>query len=110
MVKRLPADARVLPSPGLADAPVLERLCTHFVLTLAQTGRLNLRRDWSGLLGLAGRHLVWPLPVLRRLRAFLACRCGGNEHWAGHERLSDAAFIERHGAWRGPYEESSLYF
>ncbi len=112
MVKRLAADARVLLSPGLAEAPVLDRLCTHFVLTLtlAQAGRFNLRRDWSGLLGLAGRHLVWPLPVLHRLRAFLARRCSNNEHWIGHERLSDTAFIERHGAWRGPYEESSLYF
>lgn len=112
MVKRLAADAHVVLSPGLAEAPVLDRLCTHFVLTLtlAQSGRFNLRRDWSSLLGLTGRHLVWPLPVLHRLRSFLARRCCNNEHWAGHERLTDAAFIERHGAWRGPYEEGSLYF
>ena len=111
MAKRQ-ADVRVVMSPGLADAPVLDRLCTHFVLTLtlAQAGRFNPRRDWSGLLGLTGRHLVWPLPVLRRLRGFLARRCATNEHWAGHERLSDAAFVERHGAWRGPYEEGSLFF
>ena len=111
MAKRQ-ADVRVVLSPGLADAPVLDRLCTHFVLTLtlAQAGRFNPRRDWSGLLGLTGRHLVWPLPVLRRLRGFLARRCASNEHWVGHERLSDAAFVERHGAWRGPYEESSLFF
>ena len=111
MAKRQ-ADVRVVMSPGLADAPVLDRLCTHFVLTLtlAQAGRFNPRRDWSGLLGLTGRHLVWPLPVLRRLRGFLARRCATNEHWAGHERLSDAAFVERHGAWHGPYEEGSLFF
>jgi len=111
VVKRL-ADARVVLSPGLADAPVLDRLCTHFVLTLtlAQAGRLNLRRDWGGLIGLTGRHLVWPLPVLRRLRAFLQRRCGANEHWAGHERLTDDGFIGRHGAWHGPYEEGSLFF
>jgi SpoVK/Ycf46/Vps4 family AAA+-type ATPase len=112
VVKRLAADVRVVLSPGLAEAPVLDRLCTHFVLTLtlAQAGRFNLRRDWSGLLSLTGRHLVWPVAVLRRLRAFLARRCGSNEHWAGHERLTDTAFVERHGAWRGPYEESSLFF
>jgi SpoVK/Ycf46/Vps4 family AAA+-type ATPase len=111
-VAKRQADVRVVLSPGLADAPVLDRLCTHFVLTLtlAQAGRFNPRRDWSGLLGLTGRHLVWPLPVLRRLRVFLARRCASNEHWAGHERLSDAAFVDRHGAWRGPYEESSLFF
>jgi SpoVK/Ycf46/Vps4 family AAA+-type ATPase len=106
------ADARVVLSPGLAEAPVLDRLCTHFVLTLtlAQAGRFNPRRDWGGLLGLTGRHLVWPVAVLHRLRAFLQRRCANNEHWAGHERLSDAGFVERHGAWHGPYEEGSLFF
>ncbi len=109
--KRL-VDARVVLSPGLADAPVLDRLCTHFVLTLtlAQAARFNLRRDWGGLLSLTGRHLVWPVAVLHRLRSFLQRRCGSNEHWAGQAALSDAAFVERHGAWRGPYEEGSLFF
>ena len=111
MVKRM-IDARVLLSPGLAEAPVLDRMCTHFVLTLtlAQAGRFNVRRDWSSLLGLTGRHLVWPVAVLSRLRTFLERRCGNNEHWRGHTALSDAAFMERHGQWRGPYEEGSLYF
>ena len=70
MVRRL-ADTRFVLSPGLAEAPVLDRMCTHFVLTLtlAQAGRFNLRRDWSGLLGLTGRHLVWPVSALRRVRA-----------------------------------------
>ncbi|MBK7617093.1 MAG: AAA family ATPase [Burkholderiales bacterium] len=111
MVKRM-IDARVLLSPGLAEAPVLDRMCTHFVLTLtlAQAGRFNVRRDWTSLLGLTGRHLVWPVAVLKRLRAFLERRCGSNEHWRGHAALSDAAFMEHHGQWRGPYEEGSLYF
>ena len=111
MVKRL-ADARMVLSPGLAEAPVLDRLCSHFVLTLtlAQAGRFNLRRDWSSLLSLTGRHLVWPVPVLHRVRAFLQRRCAANEHWSGHDSLSDPAFVERHGAWRGPYEEGSLFF
>jgi len=111
MVKRA-ADARIVLSPGLTEAPVLDRMCSQFVLTLtlAQASRFNLRRDWSGLLGLTGRHLVWPAPVLRRVRGFLARRCADNDHWRGHEALSDTAFIERHGAWRGPYEEGSLFF
>lgn len=106
------ADARLLLSPGLAEAPVLDSLCTHFVLTLTlrQAGRFNLRRDWNSLLSLTGRHLVWPQPVLARLRAFLNQRCKGNPQWRGHEALADAAFIERHGAWRGPYEEGTLFF
>ncbi|MFO1340538.1 MAG: hypothetical protein U1F53_20335 [Burkholderiaceae bacterium] len=78
-------------------------------LTLAQAGRFNLRRDWGGLLSLTGRHLVWPVAVLHRLRAS-GRRCGSNEHWAGQAALSDAAFVERHGAWRGPYEEGSLFY
>ncbi len=111
MVKRS-ADAQLLASPGLADAPVLDLMCSHFVLTLAakQGSRFNVRRDLNGLLALAGRHLVWPAPALGRLREFLGRRCSGNEFWRGHERLGAAAFLERHGTWRGPYEEGTLFF
>jgi len=106
------AEARWVLSPGLAEAPVLDRLCSHFVLmlTLRQAGRFNLRRDCNSLLALTGRHLVWPLAVLARLRAYLRLRCKGNEAWRGHEALTDEAFIARHGAWRGAYEEGSLFF
>ena len=99
-------------SPGLADAPVLDRLCSHFLLslTLRHGGQFNLRRDWGSLLGLVGRHLVWPPTVLGRLRAYLARRCEGQAPWRGHAALTDAGFIARHGAWRGPYEESTLFF
>jgi SpoVK/Ycf46/Vps4 family AAA+-type ATPase len=107
-----PLDARMLLSPGLKDAPVLDRMCSQFVLTLTthNAGRFNLRRDWNSLLSLTGKHLVWPGSVLARLREFLNKRCVGNEHWRGHEALSDDAFMLRHGAWRGPYEEGTLFF
>jgi SpoVK/Ycf46/Vps4 family AAA+-type ATPase len=106
------ADASLLLSPGLHDAPVLDRMCSQFVLTLTMhsAGRFNLRRDWNSLLSLTGRHLVWPGTVLARLRGFLNTRCKGNTHWRGHEALTDAAFMARHGAWRGPYEEGTLFF
>ncbi len=106
------ADASLLLSPGLHDAPVLDRMCSQFVLTLTMhsAGRFNLRRDWNSLLSLTGRHLVWPGSVLARLRGFLNTRCKGNTHWRGHEALTDAAFVSRHGAWRGPYEEGTLFF
>ncbi|WP_217283756.1 ATP-binding protein [Pseudaquabacterium terrae] len=106
------SSAQWIVSPGLAQAPVLDRLCSHFVLTLtrAQAGQFNLRRDWGGLLALVGRHLVWPASVLGRLRAYLNKRCEGNVLWRGHRELADAAFIERHGLWRGPYEEGTLFF
>jgi len=105
-------DARMLLSPGLKDAPVLDRMCSQFVLTLTthNAGRFNLRRDWNSLLSLTGKHLVWPNSVLARLREFLNNRCKGNEHWRGHEALNDDAFMLRHGAWRGPYEEGTLFF
>ncbi|MEO8014322.1 MAG: ATPase, partial [Polaromonas sp.] len=70
-------------SPGLKDAPVLDLMCSHFVLTLAarQGAKFNVRRDLTSLLSLSGRHLVWPLPAFQRLREFLGRRCKGNEFW-----------------------------
>lgn len=119
MVKRSGVDAvaaasrgHALPSPGLKEAPVLELMCSHFVLTLAakQGPRFNVRRDLNGLLSLTGRHLVWPLPVLQRLREFLGRRCVGNEVWKGVEGFDGRTLLDRHGVWRGPYEEGTLFF
>jgi len=105
-------EGRPVLSPGLGDAPVLDRMCSHFVLslTMRNVARFNPRRDWNSLLSLTGKHLVWPATVLTRLRNFLNTRCKGNEHWRGHEALDDAAFMQRHGGWRGPYEEGTLFF
>ena len=107
-----PARSLALPSPGLKDAPVLDLMCSHFVLTLAakQGPKFNVRRDLNGLLSLAGRHLVWPAPALTRLREFLGRRCAGNEFWRGHEKLEAREFLDRYGVWRGPYEEGTLFF
>ncbi|MBP7565941.1 MAG: ATP-binding protein [Burkholderiaceae bacterium] len=101
-----------LPSPGLQGAPVLDLMCSHFVLTLAakQGSKFNVRRDLNGLLSLAGRHLAWPAPVLARLRIFLSRRCQGNDLWRGHEALDAREFLDRFGVWRGPYEEGTLFF
>ncbi|MDB5177594.1 MAG: ATPase central domain protein [Candidatus Saccharibacteria bacterium] len=119
MVKRSGVDVvaaasrgHALPSPGLKEAPVLELMCSHFVLTLAakQGPRFNVRRDLNGLLSLTGRHLVWPAPVLQRLREFLSRRCAGNEIWKGIEDFDGRTLLDRHGVWRGPYEEGTLFF
>ena len=103
---------RIYLSPGLEQAPAMDLLCTQFVLTLtARHGsRFNWRRDVNALMALAGRHLVWPEHVLLRLRAFLALRCRDNGFWTGHEQLTHAEFLERHGVWRGAYEEGSLFY
>jgi SpoVK/Ycf46/Vps4 family AAA+-type ATPase len=102
----------LLASPGLQSAPVLELMCSQFVLTLAakQGAKYNVRRDLNSLLSLTGRHMIWPTHVLERLREFLSRRCTGNEFWKGHETLSHADFMERHGLWRGPYEEGTIFF
>ncbi len=99
-------------SPGLKEAPVLDLMCSHFVLNLAarQGAKFNVRRDLNSLMSLSGRHLVWPVPILQRLREFLGRRCKDNEFWRGHEALSDAEYMTRHGTWRGPYEEGTLFF
>ncbi|MET4578218.1 ATP-binding protein [Ottowia thiooxydans] len=104
--------AGMLASPGLHAAPVLDLMCSHFVLTLAakQGAKFNVRRDINGLMALAGRHLMWPEPVLARVREFLGRRCKENDFWRAHEQLSNAEFLERHGIWRGPYEEGTLFF
>jgi SpoVK/Ycf46/Vps4 family AAA+-type ATPase len=106
------ATAAVIASPALREAPVLDRMCSQFVLalTLKNAGRFNLRRDWSNLLALTGRHLAWPTPVLKRVREFLNRRCKDNPQWTGHDALTDEAFVQRYGAWRGPYEEGTLFF
>ena len=102
----------VLVSPGLADAPVLDLMCSHLVLALAarQGSKFNVRRDLGSLFSLTGRHLAWPAPVLGRVRGFLARRCVANDFWRGHEALTGAEFLERHGVWRGPYEEGTLFY
>lgn len=102
----------LLMPPGVRDAPVLDLMCSHFVLSLVarQGARFNLRRDLNSLLALAGRHLVWPPTILRRLRLFLQQRCHDNEWWHGQDALSPAAFLERFGIWQGPYEEGTLFF
>ena len=106
------AEGRMFVPHGLRQAPVLDLMCSHFVLTLAarQGPRFNVRRDLNTLLSLAGRHLVWPHTVLARVREFLGRRCKDNDIWSGHDRLSVAAFMERYGIWRGPYEEGTLFF
>ena len=107
-----PPGVHLITSPGLLEAPVMDLMCSHFVLTLAtrQGAAFNVRRDFNGVVGLAGRHLVWPLTVLARMREFLARSCQGNELWRGHDTLDAPEFLARHGVWRGPYDEATLYF
>jgi len=110
--RRTPIAGPLFVSPTLGNAPALDLMCSHFVLTLATRlgPRFNLRRDLNTLLSLTGRHLVWPLTVLQRLRTFLEQRCRDNELWSGQTALDTGAWMERFGVWHGPYEEGTLYF
>lgn len=105
-------EGHLLAAPSLLEAPVLDLMCTHFVLALVarQSNSFNVRRDFASLLPMVGRHLVWPQSVLARLRDFLSQRCAGNDLWRGHEALGMSDFIARFGLWRGPYDESTLFF
>jgi SpoVK/Ycf46/Vps4 family AAA+-type ATPase len=99
-------------SPGLKDAPVLDLMCSQFVLLLAakQGSKFNVRRDLNSLLSLTGRHMAWPQHVIHNLRDFLGRRCVNNDFWRGHDALSTEEFMTRYGVWRGPYEEGTLFF
>jgi hypothetical protein len=52
MSKRSVSEQQWLLSPGLKEAPVLDLMCSHFVLTLAarQGAKFNVRRDLNSLL------------------------------------------------------------
>ena len=115
MVKRLVAELAgplLHLSPGLKNAPLLDLMCSHFVLTLAarRGSNFNVRRDLNSVVALTGRYLVWPVSVLARLREFLGRRCASNEFWRSHEALTHDEFLVRYGSWRGPYEEGTLFF
>lgn len=108
-----PADPVQLLLPvGFEQAPTLDLMCSQFVLALATRlgPRFDLRSELVPLIGLTGRHWVWPLGVLQRLRAFLQRRCGDSGPWQGQSRLDDRAWLNRFGRWLGPYEEGSLFF
>lgn len=115
MVKRLalsPPVGHWILTPGLQEAPVLELMCSRFVLTLAVGSGVsfNLRRDVMGLVAVVGRHLVWPQAPLGRLRSYLVTRCRNHDHWRGQQELTDGEFLLRFGQWRGSYDESTLFY
>ena len=44
------------------------------------------------------------------IRDSLGRRCVGNDVWKGVEHFDGRTLLERHGVWRGPYEEGTLFF
>jgi SpoVK/Ycf46/Vps4 family AAA+-type ATPase len=96
----------------LAHAQPLDLLSTRFALqaVISLGPKFNLRRDVNNLVTLAGRQLVWPLPVLGRLQAFLGRRCADLPAWIGAAGLSPDDFMARHGNWNGLYDDTSIYY
>jgi hypothetical protein len=98
---------------GAQGAPVLELMCSHFVLTLAAKQgpqvQCAARHQWPAV---AGR----PPPRVARARAAAAARisrtplCRTTTRGGRHESLDGRTLLERHGVWRGPYEEGTLFF
>ena len=107
------ARAPSLAVPGLNEAPVLDLMCSHFVLTLAaKQGAQVQRAARPQRPAVAGR----PPPGLAGAGAGSAC---ANSSAAAARTTSSGAatsscrraqFLDRHGVWRGPYEEGTLFF
>jgi SpoVK/Ycf46/Vps4 family AAA+-type ATPase len=105
-------DAPTLDSPALEHAAPLDMMCARFALRAVLTlgPKFNLRRDINNVVTLTGRYLVWPRETLARLQEYLARRCAESPPWAGVGELSLDAFMQRHGAWNGLYDDTALHY
>jgi SpoVK/Ycf46/Vps4 family AAA+-type ATPase len=103
---------RLITSPTFEFAAPMDLLCVRFALkTILSLGpKFNLRRDINNVVTLTGRYLVWPEPILSKLRDFLARRCLEAPAWAEAGKLSLDEFMNRHGSWNGLYDDGSLYY
>ena len=102
----------MLTSPTFEFAAAMDLLCVRFALkTIFTLGpKFNLRRDINNVVTLTGRYLVWPEPILAKLKDFLSRRCVDSPAWADAGKLSLDDFMIRHGSWNGLYDDSSLYY
>ncbi len=103
---------RLLASPTLEMAAPMDLLCARFALkTILTLGpKFNLRRDINNVVTLTGRYLVWPEPILVKVREYLARRCAEAPAWADAPKLSIDEFMLRHGTWNGLYDDTSFYY
>ena len=118
MVKRSGVDVCCSPrpciaSPGLKEAPVLDLMCSHFVLTLAAKQGAQVQRAAR-----PERPAVAGRPPSGLAGAGAGSACANSSAAAARATSSGAAtsscrrseFLDRHGVWRGPYEEGTLFF
>lgn len=103
---------RMLTSPAFEFAAPMDLLCVRFALkTILTLGpKFNLRRDINNIVTLTGRYLVWPEPILAKLRDFLVRRCLEAPAWSEAGKLSLDEFMSRHGSWNGLYDDASMYY
>ncbi len=106
------ASDRTLHSGAWDHATPMDLLCVRFALrTILVLGpKFNLRRDVNNVVSLAGRYLVWPEPVIARLRDFLVRRCADIGSWSEAGKLSLEEFMLRHGSWNGLYDDAAIYY
>ncbi|MFT4101806.1 MAG: ATP-binding protein [Burkholderiaceae bacterium] len=99
-------------SPAFEFAGPLDLLCARFALKTILTlgAKFNLRRDVNNVVTLTGRYLVWPEPILVKLRDFLVRRCADAPAWADAGKLNIDDFMVRYGTWNGLYDDASLYY
>ena len=110
--ERAPTGERWFVSADYEHAAALDLLCVRFSLSvvLSLGTRFNLRRDINNIVTLAGRYLIWPEPVLARFKEYLVRRCAEAPAWTDVGKLSLEELMNRHGAWNGLYDDSTLYY
>jgi SpoVK/Ycf46/Vps4 family AAA+-type ATPase len=104
--------APVIEAPDLADISTMDLMCTQFLLGLVvrMGNKFNLRRDINTLLSFTARHLCWPRQALVGVQAFSARRCADSPNWKGAADLSVEAFLQKHGQWKGSFDDATLFY
>jgi SpoVK/Ycf46/Vps4 family AAA+-type ATPase len=104
--------ASVIEAPLLDEQSALDLMCTQFVLGLVvrMGSKFNLRRDINTLLSFTARHLCWPRQALTSIQAYCARRCAESPAWEGAGDLSLEAFVQKHGLWKGSFDDATLFY
>ncbi len=102
----------LIEAPLLSEQNALDLMCTQFVLGLVvrMGAKFNLRRDINTLLSFTARHLSWPRQTLTSIQAYCARRCADNPNWKGAGELTPEAFIQKHGIWKGSFDDATVFY
>lgn len=103
---------RLHSSPTFEFVPPMDLQCVRFALkTILTLGpKFNLRRDINNVVTLTGRALLWPEPILLKIKDFLSRRCADAPAWSDVGKMSIDEFVQRHGTWNGLYDDTTMYY